>query len=202
MLEIREVPGIFVDAHLVDDRGVRFLSLWGRDTAIQEFLARLSLPERDGGLRTFRIGGSGDADACRASIADPDGLMRLTARRSGSVFGELVHLWLYDRLAVDADRSNGRALLLQHEGAQNITDALWQMLKQILWVPVLNHWQDVLLALLDDMGCLRRIEGYRVGAFEIDLSDRDRIESQISFLVRSGRLTLEEVNAGSCLEVA
>lgn len=202
MLEIREVPGIFVDAHLVDDRGVRFLSLWGRDTAIQEFLARLSLPERDGGLRTFRIGGPGDADACTATITDPDGLMRLTARRSGSVFGELVHLWLYDRLAVDADRSNGRALLLQHEGAQNLTDALWQMLKQILWVPVLDHWQDLLLTRLDEMGCVRRLSGYRIAAFEIDLSDRDRIEGEISFLVRSGRLTLDGTVTDSSLEAA
>lgn len=202
MLEIREMPGIFCDAHLVDASGVRFLSVWGRDTAIQEFLARLSLPERNGGLRTFRIGGSGDADACTASITDPEGLLRLTARRSGSVFGELVQLWLYDRLAVDVDRSNGRALLLQHDGQQDLSGALWQMLKQILWVPVLDHWQDLLLARLDDMGCLNRLEGYHLRAFEIDLSDRDRIEEEVSFLVRSGRLTLKGESTGSCLKVA
>jgi len=192
MLEINEVPGVFCDAHIIEPAGVRFLSIWGRDTAIQEFLARLSLPERDGGLRSFHIGASGQEGACHASIGDPGNLMRMTARRTGTVFGELVHLWLYDRLAVDADRSNGKAFLFYREGARDLSCALWEILKHVLWVPVLDHWRDELLARLDGMGCINKVDGYRLGAFDINLSERDRMEQEISFLVRSGRLGLEE----------
>ena len=83
MLQLHEVPGVFCDAHLVDDGGLRFLSLWGRDTAIQELLARLSLPEREGGLRSFWIGKSGQEGARYVSFIDPDRLVRLSARRTG-----------------------------------------------------------------------------------------------------------------------
>ena len=200
MLEINDIPGVFCDAHLVDDSGVRFMSIWGRDTAIQEFLARLFLPERDGGIRSFRVGGSAVAGACIVSITDPDQLIRLTARRSGTVFGELVHVWLYDRIAVDADQANGRALLLQHEGWDDGLEAIWQLLKQVLWLPVLDHWQGVLLARLDEMGCLRRFNGYRIQALEIDLSDRERVEDELSFLVRSHHLVLEDGTSGMGLE--
>lgn len=168
-----------------------FFLFGGRDTAIQEFLARLSLPERDGGIRSFWIGTSGRDGARHVPLVDTDRLMRLTARRTGSVFGELIHLWLYDRLAVDPDRSNGRALLLHHSEANDLTGALWELLKQTLWVPVLDHWRDLLLDHLDELGCLSRLDGYRVGAFAIDLSDRERIEQEISVLVRSGRLQIE-----------
>lgn len=191
MLELPEVPGVFCDAHLVDETGLRFLSVWGRDTAIQEFLARLSVPERDGGIRSFWIGTPGQEGAHCVPSVGTDRLMRLTARRTGSVFGELIHLWLYDRLAVDPDRSNGRALLLHHSEANDLTGALWELLKQTLWVPVLDHWRDLLLSHLDEMGCLTRLDGFCVGAFAIDLSNRERIEQEVSFLVRGGRLQIE-----------
>lgn len=191
MLVLPAIPGIFCDAHLVDETGPRFLSVWGRDTAIQEFLARLSLSEREGGIRSFWIGTSADEGHRYVQSFDPERLMRLSARRAGSVFGELVHLWLYDRLAVEPDRSNARALLLYPGGPCDMTEPLWELLKQILWVPVLDHWRGLLLQHLNELGCLSRLDGYRVGAFAIDLSNRDRIEQEISFLVRCGRLQID-----------
>lgn len=201
MLELPEIPGIFCDAHLVDDTGLRFLSVWGRDTAIQEFLARLSLPERDGGIRSLRIGMSGQEGACSVASVDTERLMRLSARRAGSVFGELIHLWLHDRLAIDPDRSNGRALMLHHGETNDLTGPLWELLKQILWVPVLDHWRDLLLGRLDELGCLSRLDGYRIGAHALDLSDRDRIEQEISLLIRSGWLRLDS-NPGNAAQAA
>ncbi|HSH28984.1 MAG TPA: hypothetical protein VK971_03665 [Thiohalobacter sp.] len=192
MLALPEVPGVYCDAHLVDDSGLRFLSLWGRDTAIQAFLARLSLPEREGGLGRFSIGGPQDPEGrCHVPFVDPQRLCRTTARLAGSVFGELVQLWLYDRLAVEPDRASGRALLLHRSDEPWPEDALWMRIKHSLWLPVLDHWRDTLLARLREMDRVRPLTGYRVGAVLIDLSEPQRIEEEIAFLVRSGRLTLE-----------
>ncbi len=192
MLQLSGVPGIFCDAHLIDDGVPRFLSLWGRDTALQEFFARLSVSEREGGLRSFRIGQCGQDGACLVSSVDADRLVKTTARRSGTVFGELVHAWLYDRLAVEPDRANGRALLLHRDEPEaRIEERLWALVRQTLWVPVLEHWSAELLALCREYGWIERLPGYQVGAWRLDLSDREAVEMHVSRLVRIGRLTLE-----------
>jgi len=54
LMQVDEAPELFADAILVDAAdNLLFLSLWGRDTALQEFLARLSLPSHEGGLDSF-----------------------------------------------------------------------------------------------------------------------------------------------------
>ena len=55
-----DVHGIFVDAFVQDrETGhLLFASFWSRDTALQELLARLSLPTRDGGLASLHLRGS------------------------------------------------------------------------------------------------------------------------------------------------
>jgi hypothetical protein len=199
MLHLPDVPGVFCDAHLVDESGVcRFLSLWGRDTALQELLARLTLSTSEGGLRSLWIGESGEPGATFVPALDPDQWVRVSARRTDTLFGDLVHVWLHDRLANEPDRANGRALLLHRtsgddpEHAQALWDALWRVVQQVLWVPVQPHWQRPLIQRLEGLDCIRALRGFRVRGFLLNLSERDRIEAEISNMVRFGTLTLEE----------
>lgn len=194
MQEIADAPGIFCDAHLVDEAGPRFLSLWGRDTAMQELLARLTVLEKDGGLRSFWIGRSPSDGAVFVPPFDPERLQRLSARKAGTLFGDLVQVWLYDEIAIRPDRANGRAMMLfrEHESTDQVNQALWALIRQTLWVPVLDHWRDRLMQQLADMGCMRRLSGWRVDGVAIDLSDRDRVEAEVSALVRTGVLTLDD----------
>jgi hypothetical protein len=49
--EIRAASGLYADAFVgTDENKLLFLSVWGLDTAIQEFLGRLSLPVTQGGI--------------------------------------------------------------------------------------------------------------------------------------------------------
>jgi len=191
MLDLPEIPGVFCDAHLVDEAGPRFLSLWGRDTAMQEFLARLSLPERDGGLRAFRIGDGHEEGAKHVPFLDPDRLLRESARRSDTVFGEMIHVWLMDRILREPDHANGRALLLRRDALADDRDAVWDLLRETLWIPVLDHWRDTVLDRLAAIGCIKGISGYRVHGTLLDLARREEIESCLSSLVRDGHLPLE-----------
>jgi hypothetical protein len=207
LLHLHDVPGVFCDAHLVDESGVcRFLSLWGRDTALQELLARLTLPERDGGIRSFWIGESGEKGAAFVPAFDPEPLVRISARRTGTLFGDLVHVWLHDRLATEPDRANGRALLLHRtpgddpEASMALWDALWRVVQQVLWVPVQPHWQRPLIQRLEGLDCIRALRGHRVQGYLLNLSDRERIEAEISTMVRFGTLTLEAGQGAGCKE--
>lgn len=192
MLAIPEVPGVFCDAHLVTEGQPLFLSLWGRDTAIQSLLARMTLVDAEGGLPAFTIGVDSDAHAQRVATFDYSRLTKLTARKSGTLFGDLLNLWLYDTLAVEPDRANARALLLYHqEQAASINDQLWALLKQTLWLPVLDSWQSVLLARFAEQGWIVRAAGYRVNAWQINLSDEEGVQAALSRWLRDGDLTLE-----------
>lgn len=51
-----ECPDLYLDACVCDEqRGLVFMSAWGRDTAVQEFLARLTLGAAEGGIEHFHV---------------------------------------------------------------------------------------------------------------------------------------------------
>ncbi len=191
MLSLPDVPGVFCDAHLIDEGLPRFLSLWGRDTAMHEFLARLTIPEREGGLRAFDIGQGREPGASRVMALEEDRLSKITARRAGTLFGDLVQVWIYDRVAVAPDRANARALLLYREAPDQVRTQLWDLLKQTLWLPVLDSWDDFVISQSTQRQWLRPVEGYGVGAWLIDLSDRDAVDAAFGEWIRQGRLPVD-----------
>ncbi|NOX75444.1 MAG: hypothetical protein GXP17_02260 [Gammaproteobacteria bacterium] len=54
LMPLNVIPDLHIDASLVDAYGkLLFLSLWGRDTAVQEFLVGISLANEEGGINSF-----------------------------------------------------------------------------------------------------------------------------------------------------
>lgn len=191
MLAITEAPGIYCDAHLVTAGRPRFLSLWGRDTAMQNFLARLTLPDSDGGLATFVIGDRRRANAQQVAELDSHRLTELSVRKAGTIFGDLVNLWLYDTLAVEADHANARALLLyRQEDAGCFEKQLWPLLKQTLWLPVLDAWQSTLIERFTAQGWITPLAGFQINARLIDLSAKDEVQATLTRWLRAGDLSL------------
>jgi hypothetical protein len=200
LLPIVELPGVFADALLRDERGgLLFCSLWGRDTAIQELLARLSVPVEEGGLRSLHV------EAPQGPETVHFDRMPTTDKLSGrlppkNLFGNLVQLWLYDRLAVEPDRANRRALLLQ----RNITHgdaALWNLVRSVTHLPLLDHWNEVVLDVFRQNDWIRPLRGIQVDAVFVDLGS-DAVEVEISRLVREGRLTLDTDQPASLRQAA
>ena len=103
LFPIEECNDLFVDACACDEqRNLVFLSAWGRDTALQEFLARLTLGSTEDGLSQFHIVVDGRSLPVFPNI---DLLEKRTTRQMrGTVFGSLIHLWLFDRRCVQPDR--------------------------------------------------------------------------------------------------
>lgn len=194
LMPITETPGLYADAALTDEgHNLLFLSLWGRDTAIQEFRARLSLPVHEGGLDSFRLEGQGMPFV---QVGNPERLMNDSGRTPPQViFGSLVHLWLYDRLAVEPDRANRRALLLYHpgegstaEGETSLRQRLWSLVTETCHLPLLPAWRDTLLEAFQAAGWIRDLQGVGLSAYALDLGD-DEVENVVSRLIREHRLT-------------
>jgi hypothetical protein len=188
-MSINEAPGVYADALLRDERGsLLFCSLWGRDTAIQELLARLSVSIEEGGLRSLRLEGPQGTETIH--IDRMPSIEKLTGRLPPkNLFGNLVQLWLFDRLAIEPDRANRRALLLQRQ-TQDADTALWALVRNVIHVPLLDAWKDVVLDVFQQRGWIRWLRGINVDAVFVDLS-ADDVEAEVSRLVRERRLSID-----------
>lgn len=196
LMEVREAPGVYADALLRDERGgLLFISLWGRDTALQELQARLSLSESEGGVNLLHVT---RADEERRVNLDRIQCMEKHSGRlpTRNLFGDVAQLWIYDRLATEPDRANRRGLLFLHGGSRSAAVAdergrIWQLVREVSHLPLLPHWQAPVLDVLDTRGWLRRLDdGLGVHAWRVELGD-PAFEGAISQLMHAGTLCLE-----------
>lgn len=189
VLTIDEAPGVFADALLRDERGsLLFCSLWGRDTAIQELLARLSVSEEEGGVRSLRFGTAESAQT--AHFDRMPSIEKLTARLPPqNLFGAMVQLWLFDRLAIEPDRANRRALLLKR-GVDRSDAVLWSLVRTVVHIPLLDHWKTNVLDVFEHRGWITRIDGFHVDGLYVDLGSPE-VELAVSELVRNCTLRVD-----------
>lgn len=193
LYRIAECPDIMADACISDDSGhLVFLSVWARDTAIQQFIARLTLGSKDDGLDQFHIL-TETGHSVPVFVGNVDGLdKRLTRSYRRTLFGSLVHLWLYDRRCIAPDKANSRALALLPKDCQETTARLWRLVQDTCPLPLLDHWQDTVMSLLRQSEMLARLPRL-LGPMEAHrlCIDVPRISEHIGALIRSGRLTAE-----------
>lgn len=204
LLSLDDVQGVYVDA-LVQHKetgAMLFGSFWGRDTAVQELLARLSLPVGAGGLDALRLSGcENPAVKHRLVIDAPERLAKLTGRMpAANLFGPLVQAWLFVPLATAPDHAGRRALrLLRRESgaagdqaaqAACRGDAAWALLKEVSHLPLLDEWREAMLATALERGWLAFHPGHGVDALEIDLGLDNHYELAVGGLIQAGRLRL------------
>jgi hypothetical protein len=130
LYRIDECPDLMTDGFVGDEQGnLIFLSVWGRDTATQEFIARLTLGRDEQGLDQFHIlteqGGS--IPVFVGNVEQLDKCSNRAYRRT--LFGSLVHLWLFDRRCVKPDKANASALALLPRGSDHRVDRLWALVR-------------------------------------------------------------------------
>ncbi|MBI6645247.1 hypothetical protein YA0745_20180 [Pseudomonas synxantha] len=174
-----------------DDQGnLIFLSIWARDTAVQQFLARLTLGRDKQGLDQFHVitdqGGS-----VPVFIGNVDRLeKRMTRAYRRTLFGSLSNVWLFDRRCVKPDKANASALALLPKGSAHRLDRLWMLLRDTCPLPLLDHWREPVLELLQTREMLARLpfalgplEGHRLAI------DVPALTLALGSLIRSDVLT-------------
>lgn len=185
-----ECPDLYVDACVCDEqRNLVFFSAWGRDTVIQELLARLTLGNAENGLDHFHI----DLDGRDIPVfANVDRLEKRTTRQyRGTLFGSLLHLWLFDQRCTQPDRANHFAYALLEEDSSPL-HRLWPLVTDTCPLPLLAHWREPVMELLTHHEMLQPLPGAlgRVRAWRLALRV-DELEPMIGNLIRQGRLTAE-----------
>jgi hypothetical protein len=193
-MSIPEAPGLFADAVVTDQSTLVFLSLWGRDTAIQEFVARLSVPVKEGGMDSFWLEAE---DSTYVQVGGTDRLQKDTGRMpKTNIFGDVVHLWLYDRLAFSPDYANRRALLFYRPGEEqtaNTSERLWALVKETCHLPLLDHWRETVLEGMTTEGWIKRLDGIGLSAFQISLPESE-VQEVVQRWICQHQLTVDETS--------
>ena len=202
LMQIDVIPDLYVDASLVDayDK-LLFLSLWGRDTAIQEFLAGISLANEEGGINSFFLSTglktNGDPQRKLVQIGEAKRLNHYTGRMPASnVFGgDMAHLWVFDRLVTDPDLANRRTIAISKVDSDSADDTaapnrIWQLTKAICHLPLLDHWADIIIQTFYEREWIKDFNGIGVNGALIDLSLAEEVEEEVTRLIRDGALAL------------
>lgn len=190
LYRIDECPDLMADGFVGDEQGnLVFLSIWARDTAIQEFLARLTLGANEQGLDQFHIiteqGGS-----IPVFVGNVENLEKRSTRVfRRTLFGSMVNLWLFDRRCVKPDKANASALALLPRDSVHRLDRLWSLVRDTCPLPLLEHWREATLELLQSRQMLTRLplalgplEGHRLAL------DVPALTKALGDLIRGGVL--------------
>lgn len=183
---VRSVSGISCDALLTEHGRLLFGSFWGRDTAVQEFIARLQLSNQDGGLANFHV------DDVSVHAGNVDHLKKHSGRIASPIFGSLIHLWIYDALLAQPEQSAGRAVVVyRQDGRDDITqrESVWTAFKAICPLPLLDSWASQLLELGTELQWLVQHTGVGIDGITIELPEEH--EAIIAQHIRSGELAIK-----------
>lgn len=155
LYRIDECADLMADACVTDEHGyLIFLSIWGRDTAIQEFIARLTLGQQAEGLDQFHLLNE-HHQSIPVFVGNVERLGKRTTRTFlHTLFGGMVHLWLYDKRCVAPDRTNATAFAVLRKECPSRDEQLWMLVQQTCPLPLLDHWRDTVLALLQSHNML------------------------------------------------
>jgi hypothetical protein len=171
-----------------------FLSFWGRDTAVQEFLARLTLAHEAQGLTGFHVVNEAGA-SFQLLVGNAERLeKRLTRAYRRTLFGSLSHVWLFDRRSIRPDKANARAMALLPRDSSRRLERLWALTKDTCPLPLLDHWRETVLEILQRRSMLSRLplalgplEGYRLAI------DVPALTEALGELIRADALTVDAV---------
>ena len=205
MYQIEEFPEVWADACIRDAEGrFLFLSMYGRDGSLMQFMAAMQLGTKEGGVQRFHLVGAG-GDRHQAEVGGADRLSKHSARLpKQNLFGPLSQMWIYDKSLQTPDRVNriGWALHRQLPEAaadmqiagDQLRERAWQLIKNLSPVALQDHWREEILswctekAATQTMGSdLYPVLG-QVHAMRVSLTDH--FLTFISDGVRAGRLRL------------
>ncbi len=200
LMPIPDINDVFTDGFLVDDTGsIAFLSLIGKDTAIQEFRARWSLPITQGGLTDFQV--ETPDSTVRLNLGSPESLEFLSGRLPTSLFGNLIQVFVYKQLVQKPDFANRKAVqLFKKEDAGNHSDKLWTLVKNLSPLPLLDQWREVILNLFTEKFWLQELPGMGDVSAHVVSIPEDELADLLKANIQSGALMAEANEAGHFID--
>jgi hypothetical protein len=209
MFVLLEQSDVFVDACASDHHAqLLFLSVFGRDTSVQQLMARLHQPSSQGGVDQLTLlTHFGAKPSLQVLVGDARRLEKATGRMpKAGLLGNLVHTWIFDPALLRIDHALRSAWIFGPAGdgaveAERERLAAWNLIKELSPVPLLDAWADGVLAHVQASGGFVRpaVLG-PVSAARIELSEDFPL--WVSSSVRDGHLQAWAIEDGAAASVA
>lgn len=168
MHALKEQPDVFVDALAADHQDRLLLcSAYGRDTSVQQLMARLHQGPREGGIDRLSIDAHPDRlPPMTVLVGDARRLDKVTGRLPRTrLLGNLVHCWIFDPVLREVDHANRCAWIARHDaggdaGARRssdlrLSDQAWSLVCELSPVPLLPAWRSAVLDHLERHAAFR-----------------------------------------------
>ena len=191
LYRIDECPELMADAAVFDeDFNLLFLSVWGRDTAVSAFIARLTLGHDEQGLDELHIINEQQA-AIPLRINSVQRLDKALSRAyRQTLFGSICNQWIFDRRCIRPDHANGSALMILPAGTCDPMERIWALIQDTAPFALLDHWKTVVMDVLTKHAMLKPLpaaigplEGFRINL------DIPALTEIFGSLIRNGKLT-------------
>ncbi|MDR2839037.1 MAG: hypothetical protein LBV49_10825 [Azonexus sp.] len=203
LYRIEEFPELFADACLRNSEGqLKFLSFYGRDGVVMQFLAALELGVKEGGVTRFHLKGE-DGEHHLVEAGSAGQLSKFSGRLPRqNVFGPLSQTWIYDAAFEQADRANRIGWVLhrtlagqdQEQVQQLLLERAWAMTCQLSPVALLDDWRASLQDWCLEKDAYKRLDEPNyppLGGIEaMRISITDHFLRYVSQGVRDGLLTV------------
>jgi hypothetical protein len=188
MIHIKQQPSVFCDGFVANDTGILFASFWGRNTSLQQFLARMELPIHEDGINelTFEVSKETSQTFFLQSVKN---MQKLSGRVPNTIYDkDLSHVFIYDKSTVKIDYSVYRATILYFDNTQIDNQTIWKLLKELSPIPLLDTWMTQIINVCYQDGYINNVDGFGgVSALIVNLHDTD-FERSISKMIKDQTL--------------
>ena len=125
-----------------------FISLYGGQTEIRRLQSAITIGDKpeQGGLAS--ISGGNDVTKFNLRINNPNHLGQTSGVIQKTLFGDLVHLWVFnDHLLNNLDYSNGIGYFLIEDSdhPNELENQIWSRIKVLAEIPLLDDWQNPIM---------------------------------------------------------
>lgn len=188
MIHIKQQSGVFCDGFVANDTGILFASFWGRNTTLQQFLARMELPAYEGGINELTFEISQDS-APTFFLQEVKNMQKLSGRITNTIYGkDLSQVFVYDRSTLEIERGICKATVLYFNHATIDNLAIWHFIKELSPIPLLDSWMVQIINLCQQDGYLVKVDGFGgVSALIVNLDEVD-FEWSVSKMVKDQTL--------------
>ena len=187
--EVKEIQQLYADSYLTNENGeLLFLSIWGRDTPVQEMLGRLSVSDQSSKLSSLTLVSSDKTK--KISIPNTKILDKHQCRLVSDIYQNLTQVWIYDRRVIEPDIQE-RKLTRLFAPWQDEPDP-WPLIKAVSSIPLLDEWRDDLVRIFFERKFCSYIPescGCGMRALEIDLQSKEVEETVAEMLVSKQLIT-------------
>jgi hypothetical protein len=154
MFILHEQSDVFVDACASDHHAqLLFVSVYGRDTSVQQLMARLHQSTSQGGVESLSLlSHHGAKPALQVLVGEAKRLQKTVGRMPKTgLLGNLVHAWIFDPLLWEVDHAMRSAWVFQRldvmrTAQQGLEYEAWRFIKDLSPVPLLDAWAEEVTA--------------------------------------------------------